>query len=85
MDYVDKDIINNYPGHYVRVKPNIPIEKSKADIDCTDPELNKIYKESAYNEAIKSLCEEEKYGPYGDRSLAEWISENTSRKKEIIM
>jgi hypothetical protein len=27
---------------------------------------------------------EVKYGPYNDRTLIEWLKENTDRKKEIV-
>ena len=53
MDFIDKDIVENYPNKYVRVKTQIPIDKSKADLDSTDPALLEIYKNCAREEAIK--------------------------------
>lgn len=45
--FLEKDIEKNYRGHYLRVQTNIPLDKSKTEMDCLEPNIINIYKESA--------------------------------------
>ena len=49
----------------MRIKPCLPIEKSKADLDSTDPQLIEMYKNVALESAIEAFTKENRYGPYG--------------------
>ena len=81
MDYVDKEILNNYEGQYLRVQPIINLKRWEADLDSTKPEIIKVYKESAELKAEEIFLKEDKYGVYGDRCFADWLNENAAKKK----
>ncbi|KRX02408.1 Acyl transferase/acyl hydrolase/lysophospholipase [Pseudocohnilembus persalinus] len=85
IHYVEKDIEKNYSGHYVRAQPLVPLDKSKADLDSIEPSILQQYKECALDIAIESFTQKEIYGQYFDRSLVDWLAENTARKRDFFV
>jgi len=60
----------------------LPIYKSKAYLDITDPKLFGIYKQVALESATQAFSCEHKFGPFSDRCLADWLAENAAKKKD---
>ena len=51
MDFLEKDIIDNYGGKYLRIQPILNLKESDAKMDSIKPEIFEYYKESAFVKA----------------------------------
>ena len=84
-DYVERDIATNCKGKFLRIKPDIPIDKRKAELDNTEPKVLKIYKDASLQAAMQAFSKDFRYGQFNDRTFVEWLAENTARKMEQII
>ena len=71
----------NYYGKFLRVKPIIDVNRGSADLDSLNEGLLEKYREAA-KQSVRVFFTEERFGPYGDRTLVDWLAENTARKKD---
>jgi len=73
----------NYRGHYLRVSPLVNLPRKDAELDNTRPEILKVYKEAGLVAAEEEFSNKISYGKFRDRSLVEWLQENTARKMDF--
>ncbi len=66
---------------YRRFQPRLDIKNIDTSLDNSDPALLKLYEEAALR--VTNQFHIENYGPCQDRSLIDFILENTDRKLEF--
>jgi len=81
---IDLDIAQNYKGHYLRVSPVFNCAKKDLELDNTSQEIMKLYRKQGEESALEYFSKLSIFGPFHDRSLVEWLAENTDRKYEMI-
>lgn len=82
-NFLYSDIAMNYKGHYLRVSPVFNQARKDLELDNTTPEIMKLYKKQGVDSATEYFSNLGIFGPYHDRSLIEWLAENTDKKYEM--
>lgn len=84
-DYVDYEIKENHGGCYFRVQTNLDMSRGEAVLDDCSEGLLKKYQDAAKKEAIIQFSETAKYGKYKDRTMVDYFTENTAKKKDFYI
>ena len=78
--FIERDIAQNYKGHYLRVSPVFNCAKKDLELDNTSNEIMRLYRKQGQDSAVEYFSNLSIFGPFHDRSLVEWFAENTDRK-----
>ena len=81
--FTERDLEENYKGHFLRVSPMINLSNKEGELDNTDESVLKIYRETGYETAKKYFSNTVIFGKYRNMNLIEWLQENTARKEDI--